>query len=177
MGTYLETIPSEVRDQLKEIVKLSDIEYGENALEAMAEAWIEKQKVFEEKIKELGMSETESFEKNDSRGALLMTYSGSLLNISPIIDGKRGSEYTSIGTRTDVPDSILNDDTVLADDVHLDKILELEKGPVESTSQIFKIAVVDDDCPLENEASALKNAATIIADEFSDINKTIIKSG
>ncbi len=177
MGTYLEMIPSEVRDQVEGITLSSDLEYSEDAVELIAEAWIGKQKVFEEKIKELGMSETASFEKNDSRGALLMTYSGSLINLSPIIGDKREAEYTSIGTRSDVPDSAVNDDTVLVDDVHLDKTLEFEKGPVESTSQIFKIAVVDEECPLEKEVETLNNATTIIADEFSDINKTIINIG
>ena len=48
--------------------------------------------------------------------------------------------------------------------------------PVKSISQIFKIAVVDEDRSPEEEADTLKNVTTIIADEFSDINKTIIKS-
>lgn len=176
MGAFLEMIPPGIKEQIREITKSSGLEYNEEAVELMAEAWIEKKRIFEEKIKEFGMSETDFYEKNDARGALLMTYSGSLVNINPIIDDNRESEYTSIGMRSDVPDSALNDDTVLADNVQVDEILEFEKGPVSSTSQIFKIAVVDEDCSPEEEQKTLKNVTTVITDEFVDINKTIISN-
>ena len=175
MGTFLEMVPSDVKDQIKEITKSSGLDYNDESIEIMAEAWVEKKNIFEEKIKEFGMVETDLMEKDDERGALLMTFSGSLLNLNPKFDGKRGSEYTSIGLRGDVPDSASHDDVILVDDVQLNEILEFERGPVSSTSQIFKIAVVSDDCTPEEEQEKLNNATMVIADEFVDVNKTIIQ--
>ncbi len=178
MSTYFEMIPSGIKEQIREITKSSGFDYNDESLEMMAEAWIEKQNIFAEKIKDFGMAEAGSFEKDDPRGALLMTYSGSLVNIGPVIDQRRESEYTSIGLRSDVPDSALNDDTVLAGDAELDEILRFEKGPVSSTSQIFKIAIMDNENLTPEEAQeTLKELTTIITDEFVDINKTIISNG
>lgn len=176
MGTYLEMLPSGIKDQIVEITKSSGLEVNEESVELMAEGWIEKQRIFEEKIKEFGMLESGLYEKDDARGVLLLTYSGSLINLSPIIDDKRKSEYTSIGIRSDVPDSAFSEDTILVDDVQTDEICKFEKGPVESTSQIFKIAVVDEDLSPEEEQETIQKATTVIIEEFVDINKTIIQS-
>jgi len=176
MNTYLELVPEEAREQVKEITRSSGLEYNDESIEKMAEAWIEKQKIFEEKTKEYGMTETVSLDKDDIKGAIVMTYSGSLVNLGPVIDEKRGCEYTSIGIRKDVPDSVMNEDTILASDMELDEVATFKQGPVESTSQIFKIAVVEEECSQEEERETINNVSTIIADEFVDINKTIIQS-
>ena len=174
MGSFLETIPAEVQDQIKDITRTSGLEYNDDSVEMMAQAWIEKKNIFEEKISEFGMSEIEFLDRNDERGALLMTASGSLLNIGPVIDGMREVEYTSIGIRKDVPGSASSVDSVLGNDAEINRPLNFEKGPVASTSNIFKIAVVDDAASVEEEQETLKSATMIITDEFLDVNKTII---
>ncbi|MBN1500352.1 MAG: hypothetical protein JW982_09355 [Spirochaetes bacterium] len=174
MGTFLDTIPAEVQVQIKDITKTSGLEYNDESIEMMAQAWVEKKNIFEEKISEFGMSETDFLDKDDERGALLMTNSGSLLNIGPMIDGKREVEYTSIGIRKDVPASASNVNSVLASDIEVNQALDFEVGPVSSTSNIFKIAVVDDAESIEDEQETLKSATMIITDEFMDVNKTII---
>lgn len=174
MGEYFDQLPSDIQEQVKNITKTSGLEINDESYEIMAQAWIEKKDAFEEKISELGMEESESFSIEDESGGIFMTYSGSLVNVGPMVDGIRNVEYTSIGIRSDVPDSASNENSVLSRDINIDESLEFEVGPVKSTSPIFKIAVVNEDLSPEDEQEVLTNATLIIADEFADINKTII---
>ena len=49
----------------------------------MARVWFEKKAMFEGQIKALDMRELERFSADDPRGALLLTWSGSLLSMGP----------------------------------------------------------------------------------------------
>ena len=122
------------------------------------------------------MEELDSFEKEDERGAIALTYSGSIVNIGPLVDEVRNVEYTSIGLRSDVPDSADNDASKLAGDVKIDDNIDFEVGPVKSTSPIFKIAVCKGDLSAEEQEEALKETTIALSDEFAKINSTIIVS-
>jgi hypothetical protein len=105
---------------------------------------------------------------------VVMTYSGSLLLIGPLDDGVRRAQYISIGLRKDVPDSVEKTGAVLAKDVRVDETVEFEIGPVKSTSQVFKIAVLTEKLPLLEEEQKIQEATQVIAEEFVEVNKTII---
>lgn len=174
MGEFFDQIPEEIQGHIKEITKLSGLPEGEESVEKIAQGWLEKKKAFEEKTQSMDMEEVESLEKDDERGALALTYSGSLVNIGPLFDNARKVQYASIGLRSDVPDTAEKEESILAKDVTVDDTIEFETGPVKRTSQIFKIAVLIGDHSAEEQEEKITEATQIIQEEFIEVNKTII---
>ncbi|MDY6934079.1 MAG: hypothetical protein SVZ03_07640 [Spirochaetota bacterium] len=176
MGDFFDQIPGDVQDQIRDITKSSGLPDNEDSIEMMAQAWIEKKEAFEEKIEALDMEELDSYDKEDTRGALVLTYSGSLVSIGPLADDGRAVEYTSIGIRSDVPDSLKGEGSMLGKDVMVGEEMEFESGPVKSTSSIFKIAVFKEEISAEEQEEKLSDATVVLSDEFTKINKTIISN-
>lgn len=174
MGGYFDQVPTTIQDHIKAIAKDVKVAEGEDAIEKVAQAWLDKKSVFEDKIAEMDMDEVDFLGKDDEQGALVLTYSGSLVNIGPVIEDKRHCTYASIGFRTDAPAAAENDSSVLAKDVSVDDTIEFETGPVKSTSNIFKIAVCKSDLSAEEQEENVTRAATIIEEEFVEVNKTIM---
>ena len=174
MGEYLDQIPEEIRGHVREITRISGLPEGEESVEKIAQAWLEKKKTFEEEIQKMKMEEIDSFTKEDERAALALTFSGSLVNIGPLVEDRRKVQYMSIGLRKDVPDLAERDDSVLAKDINIDEPIEFVKGPVRSTSQIFKIAVFTGDLSAEEQEEKITEVTQIIGEEFVEVNKTII---
>jgi hypothetical protein len=174
MGEIFNQIPVNLQDHLRDITKSSRLEFNDESLEKMAEAWMDKKNAFEEKIESLSMEELDCLGKDDEHGALIMTYSGSLLNAGPVQDGVRSIEYTSIGIRTDVPKSAKGNNAVFSEDVEVDKEIKFKSGPIKSTSAVFKIAVCNDEAGAEEQEETLKNATIALEEEFTNINRTVI---
>ena len=149
---------------------------GEESLEKIAEAWLEKKKIFEEESQNLNMEEIEILEKDEAKGALALTYSGSLINIGPNSEGKRKISYASIGLRSDVPALATEENSNLANDIVVDKQAEFVKGPIKKSSPIFKIAICKEDLTPKEEEKQLNQATMIIMDNFVEVNKTVIES-
>ncbi|MCP4091758.1 MAG: hypothetical protein GY746_18490 [Gammaproteobacteria bacterium] len=140
----------------------------------MSEAWLEKNDAFEQEIDSHDMEEVEGLLKDDARGALVMTYSGSLINIGPVVEDKRKVEYNSIGIRGDVPNAAEDDSSILGNDIDVNSEVEFEAGPVSTTSAAYKVAVCKDDLSIDEQEEALSNATMILTNKFADINKTLI---
>ncbi|HBE03828.1 MAG: hypothetical protein A2096_16805 [Spirochaetes bacterium GWF1_41_5] len=172
--SFLENLPDTVREHIKKITKTSGLPDTEESVEKIAEAWLEKKKIFEEKTAEEKMEETAGFDADEERGCLVMTYSGSLVSIGPKNNGAREAVYTSIGLRQDVPSVSSSKDAVLKQNIVCDDIVAFSKGPVKSTSQIFKIAVCSADLSAKEQAAQVTQVTRILQDEFLNINKTII---
>jgi hypothetical protein len=173
MGEYFDQLDFKIQEHIKDITKTSGLENNDESLEKMAQGWSEKKNVFEEQIASLSMEDIDSFQKDDERGFLVMTYSGSLLTAGPLQDGKRTIEYTSIGIRADVPKSATGSGDI-ADDVTVDKEIKFKSGPIKSTSLVFKIAVCKKNVDAEEQQEILDNATVALEEEFTNINKTII---
>jgi len=174
MGEYFDQLPDSIRDHVQEITKTSGLPPGEESVEKIARGWLEKRQVFEDLIKQFEMEEVESFEMDDDRGALALTYSGSLVKIGPQVESVRMVQYTSIGLRQDVPDVADKEGSKLSGDVILDEPIEFEIGPVKHTSPILKIAVVSGQRSIEEQEETITEATKLITDEFTEVNKTII---
>jgi hypothetical protein len=174
MGEFLDAVPATIQDHLKSIAKDAKAGDGEDAVEKVAEAWLEKKKVFEEKTSEADMEEIDVLGKDDEQGALVLTYSGSLLTIGALVDGKRACSYASIGFRVDTPESAEEPESELAGDVAVDGVVSFVKGPVKSTSNVFKIAAAKAGLSAEEQDAAVTSAATIIEEEFVEVNKTVM---
>jgi hypothetical protein len=173
MGEYLDQVPEGIRDHIRQITKTSGLPNTEESVEQMAKGWLEKKQAFEAKLEELNMEEVDDFGADEDRGALFLTYSGSILNVGPVTDGVRRAEYVSIGLREDVPESATYDESVLQDDAALDEVVTFKSGPIQKSSPIYKIAVNREAMEPEEEEEKLTEATQVLTDEFVEINKTI----
>ena len=174
MGEFFDQVPLTVKEHIKDITRTSGLPNDDDSLELMAESWLGKMEAFDREAESHNMEVVACLDKDEERGGIVMTYSGSLINIGPLVDGKRTVEYQSIGLRSDVPDSAEHNSSVLAHDVDVDKEVDFSEGPVASTSAAFKIALCNDDLSIEDQEEVLSNATMILSKEFADINKTLI---
>ncbi|MBN2440999.1 MAG: hypothetical protein JXJ04_06625 [Spirochaetales bacterium] len=174
MGEYLDQVPENLHGHIRAIAKASKLGDDEESMEKLAKGWLDKKLVFEEEIDKQEMEEIDFLSKDDERGVLAMTYSGSLLNLGPLVDGTRKVVYTSVGFRTDAPDSAENAKSKLAKDITIDDIIEFEVGPVKSTSKIFKIAVLKNDMSPEEQEENLTQVMTQVEELMLDVNKTVM---
>ncbi len=174
MGEYLSQIPEEIQSHIRQITKTSGLPDAEESVEEIARAWLEKKQTFENKLDEFEMEEIDCFAVDELRGALLLTYSGSILTIGPTAEGVRNVEYVSVGLRQDVPETASNLESQLASDVMIDEAASFTSGPIQKSSAIHKIAVSSKDLTPDEESEMLADATQILAEEFVEINKTII---
>lgn len=174
MGEFLDQIPENIQGHIKEITKTSGLPDEEASVEKIAQAWLEKKKAFEDQVQNVNMIEVETLAKDDAKGFLAMTNSGSLVNAGPLVDGVRKAEYSSIGIRADVPPTAEKEGVTLTKDVSAGDTIEFENGPVKSTSAIFKIAVCEEGLGAEEQTEKISQATQILQDEFTKVNKTII---
>jgi hypothetical protein len=173
MGEYLDQVPENIRDHVKRLVKTAGLPDSEESLEAMARGWLEKKQSFEEQVGSRGMEEVDYLERDDERGCLVMTYSGSLLNVGPLTEDVRKAEYTSIGVRQDVPEAASKEDSRLASDIRADEEVLFSSGPIKQSSPVFKIAVPKEELEAEEQEELLSQVTQVLAEEFVEVNKTI----
>lgn len=164
-----------IQNHIKQIAKTSGMPSGEETWESLALAWVEKNQCFEDGIAENNLEETQFFQKDSEKGAVVLTYSGSLITIGPLVDGKRHAEYTSIGLRTDVPASATEDKSVLSSDIEVDSVAAFSKGPIQQSSPVYKIAISTENLDAAEEEELLTQVTQDIAEDFVEVNKTIIQ--
>lgn len=174
MAEFFDQIPDSIKDHIREITRRSGLPDNDESLEKISEGWLEKKKIFEEETAKLKMSEIELLEKNNEKGALILTYSGSLINLGPLTGGVRKVSYASIGLRKDVPELSSNDKSELISDIKVDESIDFKVGPVKKTSQVFKISFCPQNISADEQENKITKAATIIIDDFVEVNKTII---
>jgi len=177
MGDNYNAVASQVQDHLKNLVKTAGLPDNEESLELLAEGWLEKQSSFHEQTKANNMEEVDVLELEDGRGALIMTYSGSLLTIRPETDEGRLAEYVSIGMRQDVPESLKREGSALAADVRKDSVVEFDVGPILKSSPVYGIAVATEEMTIEDEEELLGQMTMMLAEDFVEVNKTLIDEG
>ena len=165
MGEYLDQIPAEVQDHIRQITKSSGLPDNEDSVEMIAKGWLEKKELFENQLAEMSMAEVEELDQDDEQGCLAMTYSGSLLNIGPVIEGGRTVQYASIGLRQDVPETASKEDSQLSSDVQV--------GEPVRFSPIFKIAVTTGDLEPEEQEEQITKATMILAEGFVEVNRDL----
>lgn len=171
MGEYLEQLPERIREHVRQLVEPAGLAGVDGADEQLAQGWTEKHRAFERHTAERGMVTADSFAASEYAGALVMTYSGSIVSIGPVVDGVRDVAYASIGVRRDVPQMSVKQDSRLATDVVRDRVVEFDEGPVLKTSPVFAIAVFQKALPPAKEHAALIEVTQVLTERFVDINK------
>ena len=174
MGESFAKVSEEVQNHLKQLAGSVVLPEGEDALELLSSGWLDKEAAFSNQVKEENLEEVDSFSLEEAKGGLIMTYSGSLLTIGPMGEEGRNVEYVSIGLRTDVPESARKEGSVLKEDVILGEPAVFETGPISKSSPVYKIAVVREEMPIEEEEELLSGVTQVLTDEFVEVNKTLI---
>lgn len=164
-----------IQQHIKQIAKTSGMPEGNETLESLAQAWEEKRAKFEESVSANGLVEATFFSMDEPKGAIALTYSGSLIMLGPLVEGVRKVEYTSIGLRVDVPASANEDASILDSDVETDSVVSFKKGPIQKSSPVYKIAINAEELEAEEEEALLTQVTQDIAEDFVEVNKTIIQ--
>jgi hypothetical protein len=178
MENYFARVSDKVQNHLKQLagtVRVSGAD-GSNAdpLELLAQAWLEKEERFNRQLEDNNMELVEMLDADDEKGGVVLTYSGSLLTVGPLIDGGRRVEYASVGLRTDVPDSAEQEGSTLARDITVDHPAEFRNGPLQKSSPVYRIAVCKEALEPEEEEEVLADVTRILIEEFAEVNKTLI---
>lgn len=169
------TINETIRRHLRQLVKTAGLPDTEESRQSLEAAWLEKMNSFDDEVESRGMEQTDTLPAEFEGGALLMTYSGSLITVGPLTGNGRGVAYRSIGLRNDVPESAEADATNLAGDVAIDSSALFTNGPIEKSSPVFRIALIIDEMEEEDQEELLTEVTKILTENFVDLNKTIIQ--
>lgn len=167
-------VPENIKKHLHRVIKTFGLETDGETMARLVNGWLEKEDSFKEQMFNMGMEETGEFDCNDERGSLALTYSGSLISIGPIIEGDRKVDYTSIGFRQDVPETLTKEGCSLAENIQIDKGITFFEGPLKQTSPIYKIVVCPESLSAEEQEDIIDQATTMIIDSFADINQDSI---
>jgi len=170
-----EDISDKIRQHIRQLVKTAGLPDTEDSLEILERGWQEKLEAFERQVEEKDMELSEEFDAEDDRGALLMTYSGSLISLGPKGDEGRSVEYRSIGIRKDVPETAEAGNTDISNDIEIDESVMFTNGPIKKSSPIFKIAVIVEEMNEEDQEELLAEVTQMLTDDFIEVNKTIIQ--
>jgi hypothetical protein len=173
MGRSLEQVPPEVHDHIRKITRTSGLPQTEDAVDLIAQGWLEKKGRFEQIIGKMKLQEAELLEKSDPRGCLAMTVSGSLVNIGPLRSEGRTVHYASIGLRKDVPESATCVSAELGADVVVGAPVRFNAGPIASSSPVFKIAVAAEERDLDEQEQLIGRATRSITKEFIEVNREL----
>jgi hypothetical protein len=175
MSDESEQITQKIKDHLKQLVKTAGLPDTEESQELLEQGWKDKLEAFDKEVSERNMEGVDEYPQDDPRGALMMTYSGSLLSVGPLGEEGRAVEYRSIGIRADVPETARSGETNLAGDVAIDQGVEFTNGPIQKSSPIFKIAVISEEIEDAEQEEMLSEVTQILTDDFVEVNKTIIQ--
>jgi hypothetical protein len=172
----LKNISGKTLAQLKGILKESALPQNENSLKRIIESWLIKRAMFNKIIEHGNFRPVKKYYKDNKNACIAITLSGSILAIGPIIQGFRKITYISLNMRTDVPNVINTENSVISEDIEVDKILNFTQGPIKKTSEIVDIGVAQDEDDPEKQVKKIIEINKLLLDNFIQINQSTFKS-
>ncbi len=169
-------LPESIIKHLYDAAEAFGLETDEDTITRLGACWLEKKDAFDNLIIGKGMDDTGFFSSSDEKGALMLTYSGSLVSVGPMTNDGRRIEYTSIGFRGDVPPSLSRSGCSLSSNGELDKPLTFRNGPIKQTSRIFRIAVCPESLSAADQSELLGKTSAYIAESFAGMNQDALKN-
>lgn len=158
-------IPKDVEKHLQSLVT-EEITY-----EMISRLWLKKEELFSEQIALLAMDEVESLDRNDERGMLLLSYSGSLISLG--CGSARTMEYASIKLRTDVPKILKDENVQLMSALKKGSAATFSGGQIKNTSALYKIVVCREGTPVEEQEKRIREATIFITNSFVHLNRDL----
>lgn len=139
--------------------------------------WLKKDKLFSDQIALLAMDEVDHLDRDEERGILLLTYSGSLISMG--CGKERSMEYASIKLRGDVPDIIKAEKVSLSSPLDKGAAATFDGGQVQNTSSLYKIVVCREGVSVEEQEKRVREATIFITNSFVHLNRdlTLANSG
>jgi len=165
--------PEIIETHLRSILETTEDDWSREA-EAFIKlkaVWLRKDRLFEEQVGLLGMEEVRRLEKNDPRGMLFLTYSGSLVSLG--YGEERWMEYASIKLRTDVPDIVRTERTRLAADPVVGSSARFDGGPLKNTSSLFRIMVCPSGVSPAEQDKRIREATVFLTNSFIHLNRDL----
>lgn len=167
------SLPDEIREQIKALLNETGKGFDDESAERYARIWKTKYDLFTGQIANVGMEIIDTIDKNDARGMILLTYSGSLVALWPATDGKRKLEYASIKFRTDVPDFVKGDEVSLASGIARDSVAEFDGSPLKKSSAIYRVACCPEGTSERDQEERIREAMIFLTNGFMKINRTV----
>jgi nucleoid DNA-binding protein len=168
-----------IRTHLQGLLRSSGLPDTPERLEEVTRIWFEKKDMFEGQTAALDMQQLTRLSADDPRGALLLTWSGSLLSMGPAVKGRVGRkmEYASIELRTDVPHLAVAEDGQVETGLAVGEAATLRGGPIASTSALLTIAACDPSVTAEEQEKRIREATIFLTNGFVKINRTVTRPG
>lgn len=167
-------VSDKIKGHLKKLVKTAQLPDTENSVELMVAGFVDKLECYDNLVKENNLIDTDILKNDESCGALVITYSGSLLSIGPRDHGVRKVEYASIGIRKDVPEIASEDFSEINGDIKVDSAVSFIIGPIQNSSGIYRIAKVSKMLDYKKQEELLSDVTRILVDDFVEVNNTVI---
>jgi nucleoid DNA-binding protein len=165
-------LPAAIKNQLESLIKDSGLPAGDETREKIASIWQEKYKLFTGQMTSLGMEFLNEMGQDDARGAILLTYSGSLISLGPMRGKSRWLEYASIKLRTDVPELVRGDKVSIASPIRLNAAAVFEGCPVKRSSSLYRIAVCPAGTSADDQERRIREATIFLTNGFVKLNRT-----
>ncbi|SIP92709.1 nucleoid DNA-binding protein [Alkalispirochaeta americana] len=168
------TVPEAMKPHLAAIAEETDLVPREAALQAVTQNWLEKVRLFREQTASLQMIQETRFCRDDPRGALLLTCSGSLIVLGPQDHQKKRSfEYASISLRKDVPDLARSEEAWLEEDLATGETALFGGTLITRSSEILSIATFREGLSCTDQKERLRQGGIFLTNSFLQANRTI----
>jgi nucleoid DNA-binding protein len=166
-------LPAEIRKQIDSLAEDPGMKRLPDIRERLAANWEGKYELFESQVRLLEMAELPGLEAGDPRGFLAITYSGSILSVGPLAPLGRWIEYVPIQLRRDVPDIVSGEAAQIDGAVARDSSLLFLKGPLKSTSSVYRIAACAEGIEPEEQDRRIREAAIFLTHGFMKMNRSL----
>jgi nucleoid DNA-binding protein len=166
-------LPEEIRKQIDSLAEEADMKSLPDIRERLAANWESKYELFESQVRLLEMAELPALKAGDPRGFLAITYSGSILSVGPLAPLGRWIEYVPIKLRKDVPEIVSGESAQIDGAVSRDSSLLFLKGPLKSTSSVYRIAACAEGIDPEEQDRRIREAAIFLTHGFIKMNRSL----
>ena len=165
-------LPAEIQAQITALLDQDGTEALDEKKEHYAKIWQTKYELFVSQIHTVGMELVQELGTTDTRGAILLTYSGSLISLGPQQNGSRWLEYASIKFRSDVPDYIRGQSITVNGPITCDAVAEFSGSPLKKSSSVYRIAVCPEGTSESDQEQRIREATIYLTNGFIKINRT-----
>lgn len=165
-------LPPAIQNQLDSLIKDTGLSSDEETRDKLASIWQKKYNLFTGQVSSLGMDFLSEMAQDDPRGAILLTYSGSLISLGPLRGKSRWLEYASIKLRTDVPELVRGDKVDIVGSIRRDAAAVFEGCPVKRSSALYRIAVCPEGTSVDDQERRIREATIFLTNGFVKLNRS-----